>query len=144
MNWVHYKNNICEIEVNQASSYSGREPYVNGGMDVIIRKYRKKYFLKLRLTDGRNAQNHNMTNFRWVYNEKPTLVYALKLLTIHFHIGDFTTMHMEGKNKGHPTCSVLHNAWINKLFILVTYSWGSLIYLHSTQPPKLQYIRGRN
>ena len=33
MNWVQQMKNICEIAVNPASGYSGREPYVNGRTD---------------------------------------------------------------------------------------------------------------
>ena len=50
-------NNICEIEVNVASGYSGREPYLDGQTDD-------------RWADRRTAPYHNTTDFRWAYKNK--------------------------------------------------------------------------
>ena len=44
-------NNICEIEANPATGYSGTEPYVNGQ------------------TEGRHSPYHNTTDFRQVYKK---------------------------------------------------------------------------
>ena len=55
-------HNICEIEDNLASGYSGREPYANrrtdGGMD------------------GRHVPYHNTTDFRQSYKKVVTDVHT--------------------------------------------------------------------